>query len=336
VDDISISAAGGTETVVEDFEGNVEWTALPSRQEIQDAFRITGDRPHSGRSSGRFAFRTGASGGVRGVYVQDPNIPLPAVVSTSFVGATGLGVGAQTMIQANDALIPIVIRDTFDLFPTLPVREGPAVIVNRDLLTNWVNAFVDSSVRRPTEVWLTLAPDADREAVADALASPDYRLTGVLDREQALNLIERNPLIAAGGSGILFVAFIAVLLLVGAALLVSLWMAVQRRRVEFAVLRALGLSKGQVLRMVAFEYALVIVLGLVAGAYLGLVVGRQMLSFLNVTQDGGRVVPPFVIETDWGVVAVGVAVVLLVFGGALLLAVRVLAGSTDAQALRTE
>lgn len=336
VDDISVSTAGGAESVIEDFEGNVGWTALPSRQEIQDAFRITGDRPHSGRSSGRFAFRTGASGGVRGVYVQDPNVPLPAIVSTSFVGATGLGVGAQTTIQANDALIPIVIQDTFDLFPTLSVREGPAVIVNRDLLTSWVNAFVDSSVRRPAEVWLTLAPDADREAIAAVLASPEYRLTGVLDREEALSSIERNPLIAAGGSGILFVAFIAVLLLVGAALLVSLWMAVQRRRVEFAVLRALGLSKGQVLRMLAFEYALVIVLGLVAGAYLGLVVGRQMLSFLNVTEDGGRVTPPFVLQTDWGVVAAGVAVVLLIFGGALLLAVRVLAGSTDAQALRTE
>src|SRR3712207_8179887 len=35
------------------------------------------------------------------------------------------------------------------------------------------------------------------------------------------------PLIAAGGSGILFVAFVAALLLVGAALLVSLWMAVR-------------------------------------------------------------------------------------------------------------
>jgi hypothetical protein len=336
VDEIAVADAAGAETVVEDFEGSVEWTALPTRQEIQDAFRITGDRPHGGRSSGRFAFRTGASGGVRGIYVQDPSVPLPAIVSTSFVAATGLGAGAQTLLQAGDALIPIVIRDTFDLFPTLPVREGPAVIVNRDLLTAWVNAFVDSGLRRPTEVWFTLAPDADRAALAATLASPDYRLTGVVDREQALRLVERNPLIAAGGSGILFVAFLAVLVLVGAALLVSLWMAVQRRRVEFAVLRALGLSKGQVLRMLAFEYALVIVLGLVAGAYLGLVVGRQMLSFLNVTEDGGRVVPPFILETDWGIVALGVAGVLLIFGAALLLAVRVLAGSTDAQALRTE
>lgn len=336
IDDISVTDAGGAERSVEDFEGTVEWTALPSRQTIQDAFRISGDRPHGGRSSGQFAFRTGAGSGVRGIYVQDANVPLPALVSTSFLGATGLGIGSQTMIQAGDALIPIVVRDSFDLFPTMPVGEGPAVIVNRDLLTSWVNSFVDSSVRRPTEVWFSLQPDADRDALAAALASPDYRLTAVIDRERALRSIERNPLIAAGGSGILFVAFLAVLVLVGAALLVSLWIAVQRRRVEFAVLRALGLSRGQVFRMLAFEYSLVVVLGIVAGTYLGLVVGRQMLSFLNVTESGARVVPPFVLQTEWGVVAAGIAVVLLVFGAALILAVRVLAGSTDAQALRTE
>ncbi|MGH2588085.1 MAG: FtsX-like permease family protein, partial [Dehalococcoidia bacterium] len=336
VDDITVTDAAGQETIVEDFEGAVEWAALPSRQSIQDAFRITSDRPHAGRSSGRFAFRTGASGGVRGIYVQDPNVPLPAVVSTSFLGATGLGVGAQTLIQVGDTLVPIVIEDSFNLFPTMPAGGGAAVVLNRDLLISWVNAFVDSGLRRPNEVWFALGPDADRDAIARTLASPDYRIGNVVDRERALLSIERNPLIAAGGSGILIVAFLAVLVLVGAALLVSLWMAVQRRRVEFAVLRALGLSRGQVLRMLAFEYSLVVILGLVAGVYLGLLVGRQMLSFLNVTENGTSVVPPFVLQTDWAIVAAGIAIVLAIFVVALLLAVRVLAGSAEAQALRTE
>ena len=62
--------------------------------------------------------------------------------------------------------------------------------------------------------------------------------------------VQRNPLIAAGGAGILYIAFGAMLLLVAAALLVSLWVSVQRRRGEFAVLRAMGLSRGQVVQLV--------------------------------------------------------------------------------------
>jgi hypothetical protein len=88
--------------------------------------------------------------------------------------------------------------------------------------------------------------------------------------------------------------------------------------------------------MLAFEYALVVVVGLGVGVYLGLVVGRQMLSFLNVTENGARVVPPFILQTQWNVVGLGVAAVLIIFGVALLLAVRVLTTGSDAQALRTE
>jgi len=336
VDDITVTDAAGTATVIEDFEGSVAWASLPNRQVIQDAFTITGDRPHGGRSSGRFNFRTGVSGGVRGIYVQDPFVPLPALVSASFVASTGLGPGAQTLISVGDALIPIAIKGVFNLFPTLELAGSPAVLLNRDQFLSWSNAFVDSGNRRANEVWFSLAPTADRTALTKLLGSYDYRLGNVIDRERALQSVERNPLIAAGGSGILLVSFVAVLVLVGAALLVSLWMAVQRRRVEFAILRALGLSRGQVFRMLAFEYLLVVVVGLVAGAWLGLVVGRQMLSFLNVTETGGRVVPPFVLETQWGLVGVGVASTLAIFGVALFVAVRVLASRSDASALRTE
>ncbi|HMO95298.1 MAG TPA: FtsX-like permease family protein, partial [Tepidiformaceae bacterium] len=107
-------------------------------------------------------------------------------------------------------------------------------------------------------------------AALDArLDSAPFYLTRVTDRESDLATLKQNPLIAAGGAGILYLAFGAVLILVGAALLVSLWVSVQRRRTEFAVMRALGLSRGQVVRLLGFEYAIVAVLGLVVGAYLG-------------------------------------------------------------------
>src|SRR5690606_12122050 len=139
----------------------------------------------------------------------------------------------------------------------------------------------------------------------------------IVDRESELETLRRNPLISAGGAGILYIAFGAVLLLVGAALLVSLWVSVQRRRTEFAVMRALGLSRGQVIRLLAFEYAIVAILGLGVGAYLGRLVGERMLSFLNVDEDGRTAEPSFILQTDWLMVLAGAAVVLLVFAFAL-------------------
>jgi ABC-type lipoprotein release transport system permease subunit len=119
-------------------------------------------------------------------------------------------------------------------------------------------------------------------------------------------------------------------------MLVSLWTAVQRRRVEFAVLRALGTSHAQVLWVLTIEYLVVVLIGLFGGAYLGLFVARRMLSFLNVTEGGFEVEPKFILQTDWAFVGASFGVVLVIFVVALLVAVRTLASSTDAQALRTE
>ncbi|HNO66550.1 MAG TPA: FtsX-like permease family protein, partial [Tepidiformaceae bacterium] len=170
----------------------------------------------------------------------------------------------------------------------------------------------------------------------DALRNQPYLLDTVHDSKTVLASLERNPLIAAGGAGILYLAFGAVLLLVAVALIVSLWVSVQRRRSEFAVLRAMGLSRGQVVQLLAFEYAIVAVLGLAAGCYLGRLVGERMLSFLNVDENGERAEPAFLLHTEWLLVAGGGLIVLGVFVAALVFASRLITRTTDAAALRTE
>ncbi|HMO55198.1 MAG TPA: FtsX-like permease family protein, partial [Tepidiformaceae bacterium] len=95
-------------------------------------------------------------------------------------------------------------------------------------------------------------------------------------------------------------------------------------------------SRGQVVRLLGFEYAIVAVLGLVVGAYLGRMVGERMLSFLNVDQDGRVAEPSFILQTNWLLVAAGAAVVLLVFFVALGFAGRLISRTSDGQALRTE
>jgi hypothetical protein len=89
-------------------------------------------------------------------------------------------------------------------------------------------------------------------------------------------------------------------------------------------------------QLLAFEYFIVAILGLVFGAYLGRLVGERMLSFLNVDDRGGKAEPGFLLQTEWLLVAAGGAVVLAVFVAALIFAGRLISRTTDAAALRTE
>lgn len=338
LDDITAEGAAGGAVVLDDFEGSLAWDAALSRTQsrgaqIQDELRAVNEQAHGGSFSARFTFRPGITTGLRGIYVRDPNIPLPVVVNPEFLSVAGGAIGQTVMLEAGEAQIPVVIRGVTRLFPT--VGGGvPLMIANRDQYSAWISVFHDLAAGRPNEVWLQLQPEADRAATLKAVLASPARPQGIVDREAVLRSVNANPLIAAGGSGILLAAFVAVFVLVAVALLVTLIASVQRRRTEFAVLRAMGVSRGQVFRLLAFEYALVAVLGLGAGVYVGLIVGRRMLSFLDVTESGDPVVPPFILQTNWLMVGLAILAVCLTFLTGMALSAGAVRRQAPGQALR--
>ncbi len=339
LDDVEAADAGGKVTLIEDFEGVSQWSPFPVASTTTDTFEISGAQTHGGRQGVKYQFKTGTINDARGIYTAGFLTPLPALVSKSFVKTTGIGVGGQILLRVGSGtLVPTVIRGTFDLFPTTHTRDGALLVYNRDRLLSWVAMAHPLGAAQPTErneVWLSVAPGADIQAITDALRIDPFRLESSVTRQERLAAATKNPLIAASGSGILFAAFIAVLALVAAALLTSLLAAVRRRRLEFAVVRVVGLSRRQLLGMLAVEYSVVFVVGVTAGCLLGLFVASRLLSFLNVTEAGERVEPGFILETRWLMVGAGVAVVVLVFSAALWLASRVVGRpAAEAQALR--
>lgn len=339
VDDIGVSDASGTTTVVEDFEGNLQWAAFAARSQTQDSLTEVRTGAHSGTGAGEFTFHPGSGIDTRGFYFTPQLLPLAAVVSDSFLSSTGLHIGDSTMLFAGmSTLVPITITGSFKLFPTAPASAGPVVVVNRDQLETWdeTAGFTSEPDLVPSTLLFSLKPGADSATVVKALGAPALGLNEIESRGQTLDTNSRNPLIAAGGSGILFLSFVAVLTLVAAALLVSLMTSLGRRKTEFAVVRSMGVSRAQLLRMLVLEYSVVAIAGTAAGALLGVLVGRQMLSFLNVTETGTRVEPGFVLQTEWGIVASAVGIVFLIFAVALVVATLVMASTADAQALRTE
>lgn len=339
IDDISVVTAGGQEVVLEDFERRAPWTVLPDRAPTVDSFDWSPEAAHNGTAGGLFSFRAGSFSGPRGLYLNTSLTPLPAVVSRSFVDGTGIGAGSTTMLQVGaDALVPVLIVGVFDLLPTTRSAEGPVVVMDRDALIGWatiVNTFGDVDLHA-NEVWFDLEEGADIDALEDALRRQPFGFDRFISRAEELKRVEENPLITAGGSGILAIAFVAVLGLVAAALLTQLFFAVARRRVELAVVHTLGMSRGQVLAMLGIEYGVVLVLGLAAGVVVGLVVSGEMLSFLEVTARGEPVEPPFELRTRWGLIALAMGVVVLAGAAALGAIGRVLRRSSEGVVLRTE
>src|SRR5690606_34286095 len=125
---------------------------------------------------------------------------------------------------------------------------------------------------------------------------------------EAVRVAATDPTLQAAGSGILGVAFVAVIGLCTVGFVATMVLGARGRATEFAVLRAVGVGKPEILRALVLEWGIVLVLGTIIGGIVGREVARIMMRFLNVTESGTPVLPPFVLETSWSTLGLGLGV----------------------------
>jgi putative ABC transport system permease protein len=73
----------------------------------------------------------------------------------------------------------------------------------------------------------------------------------------------------------------------------------RRRTVELGILRAVGLSAGQMTSALAWELVFLIATGLVAGTLLGAWISDLFIPYLQVGSGPAARVPPFLVEIAW-------------------------------------
>ncbi|MCH7837198.1 MAG: FtsX-like permease family protein [Chloroflexi bacterium] len=254
--------------------------------------------------------------------MNDPNVPLAAIVSTSVAATLGAGPGVVASVLLDNVLIPIQVRAVVELFPTADPALG-FVIVNRQHLQALATLLDVDEGRRANELWLRFDAPLERQreliAVLQGDQSPLKITTQTHHRDAEIATVRADPTLRASGAGILTASFTAVVGLAALGFVVTLVLGARSRTVEFAVLRAIGSSRLQILRSMVLEWGVVLVIGAVVGALLGRRVARVMLSFLDVTEDGTRVLPPFSLETDWATLGVGIGALVAVVALGLVL-----------------
>ena len=135
----------------------------------------------------------------------------------------------------------------------------------------------------------------------------------VFDFEQLRLAQQKDPLIAAGWEGILFISFAAILMLSAIGFLIYSYLSAQKRTLEFAVLRTMGFSRMQIATVVGFEQVFIIGLGMLAGSLMGLRLGGLMIRYMGLTETGDEVVPPMLLHVSWFTAGTALSVLAAVF-----------------------
>ena len=252
---------------------------------------------------------------VRAAIARSADGELPVVGNRAFLAAVGAGPGQTVVVQTSNTIRRLRIVGAVDAFPTTDPSQPVAIV---DIASLSLLRFAkDHAFQGVDEWWLDLA---------DPAAAPPA--TGVFDGATIVSRIETRerlttePLAVAMIGG-LSLGFVVAAMFAVIGLAVSAAVSARQRRTEFALLRALGLSPGQLSGWLWLENASVVVVAVLAGTGLGLAIGWVVLPFVTVSATGGTPFPPVIVDVPWPSVAVLTAVT----AGALVITLLLIARS---------
>jgi hypothetical protein len=229
------------------------------------------------------------------------------------------GVGDTMTFVVNGVDVVMDVRGVIVNFPTL---DGPFIVVDRDVLAQVVGIDALRFISKE-EVWLAVEPANFAIVRNDFLLAPRV----ITDAGTQLRALQADALTQSAVGAFRLNALVLAVLSVIAFFMVH-YVAAQQRAYEFGILRAGGLSTGQLLALLVGEGTLVMGLGLFAGTGIGYGLARVMMPTLSQVVSvalGGATVTRIIF--DWqGVVllygllvggyAVAMAALLLILGHA--------------------
>ena len=250
-------------------------------------------------ASASFSWAPGGNG-LRGIRAGEPEGPIPALVSRDVADTAEAEVGDVITLGMSSYSLPLKVMAVADFFPTLDPKEQPFAVMDRQTFVHYANRHSQRIVSGPNEIWVSLNDSLpDPAPIITALNDAGI---GTRDSLLATELVQQRvqqPLTNASWGGLLVLMFLTLVLASASGVVLFSYMDTKERQTEFALLRTLGSSKYQVNGVVWFSLFLVVACGIGLGTCGGQLIGANILPILEIAEDGTRVTPPMVLQTNW-------------------------------------
>ena len=232
---------------------------------------------------------------------------LPVVATQGLLNRLGLDVGDRGTIEVDDVVLAVHFVESVPLMPGDSPRSA-SIAANYD---NLQVMFMQTGAPSPEVTsWWVDVPKAKVSRYLDAI--PDE--ASVTTRTDTVRSLRDDPLRVSIQAS-LWLVTAAAIILAALGFAVHTVVTIRSREFEFAQLRAVGLPRGALTRLISTESLLLAVLGTSFGLALGVALGYLVAPLIAVGPDGRPPVPGVLVHIPWeavGLRAAEIAVVLLV------------------------
>ncbi|MCH8989487.1 MAG: FtsX-like permease family protein [Chloroflexi bacterium] len=272
-------------------------------------------------ASARFTWASGGVG-MRGIKPGKTAAPVPAVANKGFLKVADASIGDDVILGVSTYSVLVNIVGVANYFPTLDPGDKPFIVMDLDSFLAASNQHSSNLPAGANEIWVDLvsgtggsshAGDAgDAGQVTESMRQLGVRIRDVFDSEAMVAARVDQPLVSAGWGALLVLLFLAVTLASASGVMLFSYLDTRERQTEFALLRTLGSTGGQLRGIVWFNLFLIVVCGVGLGTWVGQLIGVSILPLMEVAEEGKRVTPPMAFTTDWPSLMVSYAVLAVV------------------------
>lgn len=225
-----------------------------------------------------------------------PNgVLVPAEVLTTHYLNIGDTIRLTVDTSGQRADIDFKIVGVFELFPTwYPTDEdqGPLFVGNLDYI------FQEAGGQFPYNVWLRTDPSVSCEEIAEGVINQGLHLVNWRAPRLTIAREQQRPQ-RQGLFGVLSVGFVSAGLLTVLGFVLYAFFSFRRRSIELGVLRAIGLSAGQMTLFMGWELVFLMATGIGAGTGLGVWISNLFIPYMQVGSGPAAQTPPFVVQISW-------------------------------------
>lgn len=247
-----------------------------------------------------------------------------ALVSENFMTRLDFRLGDTLLIPDREGgSIRLKIRGFFNYWPSYSPysyelnSDGSLLWQDKYLIVANLAMLEQEQGQVPYEIWFK-AGDTTEGIYPWLEENPDVKLTKFTDLEEVKEET-RSDTLFQGTNGILTMSFIVVLLLCGVGYLIYFIMSIRSRELLFGVLRAMGMRKGEISRVLALEQIFCGLYSILMGTGIGLVGARMFVPMIQNAYAASDQVLPLELITSrsdllqlFGTIGVVVLVCLLV------------------------
>jgi hypothetical protein len=307
IDDL-VAVGPGVEEMILSFDEAGLWVALPTSNGLDTGYSVAPEPAGigaPGNSIARITLDRGTDSGIRGIYRTASGGALPVIASDNFLALNDARPGEPFVAQIGGGFVPVVVVEEIRYFPTLDAGFEPFLVADVNSLLEFIElrGFATTGANE-----LFISADTTRHAEVAVGLRELYRAGQIIDRTVLLEDTTIDPLAVAGWRGMGLVALILGGIATTLGYITYLSAHSRNTRQDSAYMRAIGLSRLEFMRIVIIEHALIGGVGILLGIVTGIGISRIAMNSMAFTEQGDRLLPPYILQTNWFPVGVVLAI----------------------------